>query len=165
MWIESHVRINFNEIVYHAAHAAGYSHHVTQQQCIYSDLFLSFMNRIRITWISDYQQNIKGSYYRSLEEKPPKKYWYRHVEESKEFIRIFSRLRSGHVISPQYLNKIDKTDNPLCVCEKVGIPDHILLTCDNNRQSCSRLFFRLANAMKYEQHFNLAFLLSFGNME
>ncbi|KAK9886915.1 hypothetical protein WA026_019172 [Henosepilachna vigintioctopunctata] len=72
MWVESHVGIHSNEIVDHAAHTARYSHHVTQQQCTYSDLFLSFMNRIRKTWISDYQQNIKGSYYKSLEEKPPK---------------------------------------------------------------------------------------------
>lgn len=124
------------------------------------DYFVEINAIIKSKWQKFYQEEIVGQMFRSISPKTTSKPWF-YKETNRPFIQTICRLRSGHCLSPQYMNRFGFRHSPNCVCGEEGTLEHLILECPKREREREKLFNSLQK-IKVPLPYNLGFLLTLG---
>ncbi|KAJ8710270.1 hypothetical protein PYW07_000330 [Mythimna separata] len=97
-------------------------------QCIDQNIYKLWLEM----WKKD--QDIKGKWYGSIQERLPVRPWYNQLKEaSRDFITTINRLRFGHNTAPSHLARLGIIANNICPhCElREGTMEHLIFDCQN----------------------------------
>ncbi|XP_044765225.1 uncharacterized protein LOC123321604 [Coccinella septempunctata] len=172
LWVKSHVGIEGNEVVDELAKQASRMDIV---ECrIYSprDLIPHIKSTMFAKWEGIYNTQTKAKHYKSIQPIPVKHPWFNNKQftrsineevESRDFVRVISRLRSGHTICPKYLHQIRKKTDNLCDCGEIGDLEHIILRCSKNRRNLETTIINICSILKTKYPFNLSSIMATNN--
>nr|XP_018912734.1 PREDICTED: uncharacterized protein LOC109041032 [Bemisia tabaci] len=87
-------------------------------------------------WQRDWTESTqtKGARLGSIQPVISMEAWFSRIILSKKATNIISRMRIGHGLFPEHLNRIRLKDNDKCTCGQIGTIDHILLHCTKIKQ-------------------------------
>lgn len=164
VWVKGHCNIVNNEIVDRLAKESLLNKNVETYLYPQEDI-VPVIKRIYLNeWENVYQQEIKGTYYKSIQPTIPKSPWFKNSKFNKNYVKNICRLRFNHVLVPTYLHKIKFKDNPHCNCGRLGDAEHILLNCEL-KSDIIKEFVDKIYKLKICMPFNLSQLLGSRNLE
>ena len=117
VWIKAHIGIYENELVDEAAKEATRDGIDINFKIPHTDLTSVSKKRIQTNWQNAYIHANKGTRYNKNFSCLNKKPWYIN-EPNKNFVRIISRIRSYHALSPVHKKIISLQNDENCECER-----------------------------------------------
>nr|CAH7757707.1 unnamed protein product [Callosobruchus chinensis] len=108
-----------------------------------SDLNYYTRKKLRTNWQDHYLNCHTGKTYKIIQRSIRNHKWF-DKEINKNYIRVLSRLRSGHTLVPQHQAKIGLSENPLCRCGEVGTLEHCLLECPYKTNEATQMYYMLS---------------------
>lgn len=137
LWVPSHRGISGNEVVDKIAYEGNNAIDVRNAMDIPMTDFLQCINEnICKLWLEMWKkdQDIKGKWYGSIQERLPVRPWYNRLKEaSRDFITTINRLRFGHNTAPSHLARLGIITSNTCPhCEsQEGTMEHLIFDCQN----------------------------------
>lgn len=165
-WIKSHIGIYGNEKVDMLAKQACTEGEDSLYKVPHTDYTRQIRSRLRRSFEQDFSTSEKGKYYKSLHPSLPSIPWFRKTKQKtcKSFVRIISRIRSGHCQTNAYKYKINMADSSTCDnCQEEETIQHLILECREYAEERNRLLSKLYKE-KLQYPFNLEYLLNLNNV-
>ena len=141
-WIPGHQQIQGNEKADSLAKEAvtgGINNPILLPSADYKKILHKEVHK---EWDKQWQKYIQNhaKYYGSIQPQIPRKHWIT-TSIPRRLTTLFTRFRMGTIQTPQYLHRIQKRENPLCICGQFGSLDHVVLECTRHTEQ-TNIFYR-----------------------
>jgi ribonuclease HI len=139
-WVPAHVGLRGNEEADRISKLATIHGTKLNYDPDYSEYITNFKVKCFLEWQShfDNKSKDKGIWYKTIQNRLPRKPWFDDSNLSRIYIKLALRLRSGHYPSAKFAFLMKKAESDKCpLCEKVEDVQHLLMECvrnDNERQ-------------------------------
>lgn len=146
VWVPGHMGIGGNEYADGLARRAGNHpniNEITMDWRVYNQVF---KKELYEDWQKEWQTSTKKKaiIIGGIQPRIQKKTWFELYKiTNREFITFCSRIRSGHIPTPEFLFKIGKKEDPLCECGQKGDLDHLFFQCQLARVHTDKLLSKL----------------------
>lgn len=145
-WIPSHTNIKGNELADTLANDGRVQIPFHNIRTSYLGFPTLLKENIRNSWKDTYQDwsRSKGTTYAYYIPTPLKKPWFQNFKNSpRKMITTISRLRSGHCLTREHLNRLHIVDDPNCECGERQTLHHIFFACNVHQHNIECFLSRL----------------------